>query len=314
MDKTTFFAALTNEAATPDAAFIEALRKKVVTTAAGAAPPSTGGGSILGNPGIIAGGIITTAIAGGVAFALFRDKPQQPPVQPVAAQITEDESSNDQPDGVLGESTTDPAEGTDLNDEDTAIPVVAETNTPQPSPQADAPVDEGNDDTVDTDPTLPVSNGLFTIDYWNLTAFKSAPTMPVGSPDLTLIGIESIDFDWGNQSPDATINSDYFAARATASKHFEPGNYKVNLTMDDGVRVFVDGVLIYDRWSAPDGTVEEAYFTVKDAANVYIVIEYFEQTANAIFKAIISENKKTASPPGEAVLIETSPFIQLLSE
>ena len=80
-----------------------------------------------------------------------------------------------------------------------------------------------------------------------------------------------IDFDWGKGSPMKGINSDGFYARWTRQLVLEAKNYRFNVRIDDGVRLWVDGQLLIDDWN--DGgmrtlSVERAMTAGKHAVRV----------------------------------------------
>ena len=59
-----------------------------------------------------------------------------------------------------------------------------------------------------------------------------------------------IDFDWGSGSPDASLPSDSFSARWSGATSFDQGVYRFSITVDDGVRLWVDDNLIIDSWKS----------------------------------------------------------------
>ncbi len=59
---------------------------------------------------------------------------------------------------------------------------------------------------------------------------------------------------WG--SPAEGIQADRFATVATATAAILPGRYRIELTSDDGVRLFVDGRCLIDRWNVHEPTVD----------------------------------------------------------
>ena len=67
----------------------------------------------------------------------------------------------------------------------------------------------------------------------------------------------AIDFDWGTGSPDPAVNPDNFSVRWTRTLSFEPGTYRFLASTDDGVRIWVDGGLVVDRWE--DQTIYTTY-------------------------------------------------------
>jgi len=69
-----------------------------------------------------------------------------------------------------------------------------------------------------------------------------------GVPTMTRYD-SAVGFAWGRSSPDWRIPSDYFSARWTAVRHFDTGGvYTFSARSDDGVRVWVDGILVVDGW------------------------------------------------------------------
>lgn len=76
--------------------------------------------------------------------------------------------------------------------------------------------------------------------FWNNKELSGPPV--VTRQDRT------IDFDWGHGSPQAGVNNDNFSARWTRTVNFQPGTYRFTATMDDGMRLFVDGRLLIDSW------------------------------------------------------------------
>ena len=77
--------------------------------------------------------------------------------------------------------------------------------------------------------------------YWNNQTLS-------GSPALVRDDVQ-VGFNWGNGSPaPGLINADHFSARWTRNIEATPGKYRFTTTSDDGIRVWVDNVLIIDRW------------------------------------------------------------------
>ncbi len=91
----------------------------------------------------------------------------------------------------------------------------------------------------------------------------------------------SINFNWGNDSPDPEIGDDQFSARWTTYMHFNPGTYRFAATGDDGIRVWVDGDLIIDEWY--DHQVE-TFVADKNLSGGphHIRVEYYENESGAI--------------------------------
>jgi hypothetical protein len=116
-----------------------------------------------------------------------------------------------------------------------------------------------------------------------------------GAPVL-LRDDEAIEFDWGYGSPAQGVSTDHFSIRWTKQVHFSEGRYRFRLEADDGVRLWVAGNLLIDRWkggSAVD-TVDQRIWT----GTHEVVLEYFE--LEGIAKAKLTWDKpvteKTPKP------------------
>ena len=99
-----------------------------------------------------------------------------------------------------------------------------------------------------------------------------------GSPDYTQEDAR-IDFDWDEDAPDGLSNN-YFSIRWTGNWEFEVGVYTFFAYSDDGMRLWLDGELVIDAWSAGMGSHDETV-TVDRAGSHRVVVEYFERTGDA---------------------------------
>jgi hypothetical protein len=102
---------------------------------------------------------------------------------------------------------------------------------------------------------------------------------------LTRIDPE-INFNWGDPGgPDPVVGDDGFSARWTGEVEAAyTETYTFYPKTDDGVRLWVDGVQLVNSWEAiPLYPVEHSGTIDLVSGNIYsIVMEYFENTANAI--------------------------------
>jgi hypothetical protein len=82
-------------------------------------------------------------------------------------------------------------------------------------------------------------------EYWNMPA--GVNTIPATSAELAR-DENDVNNDWGEGSPGAGIGANRFAARWTRTLSLAPGDYEFAVTADDGVRLYVDGVQVIDKW------------------------------------------------------------------
>ena len=90
----------------------------------------------------------------------------------------------------------------------------------------------------------------------------------------------NIDFDWGDGSPAEEINADRFSVRWRRVLEFEPGTYRFFVFVDDGIRAWVAGENIFDRWH--DNDAGPYQFDIELADQAYeILVEYFDNGGRA---------------------------------
>ena len=89
----------------------------------------------------------------------------------------------------------------------------------------------------------------------------------------------SVSFVWG-AAPAAGLPADGFSTRWTRALSFEGGTYRFHVTADDGVRVWLDGVLVIDQWHEAPSVTYTADRTLV-AGNHAVHIEYFDKAGTA---------------------------------
>ncbi len=86
-----------------------------------------------------------------------------------------------------------------------------------------------------------------------------------------------IKFNWGEGSPASGLPVDNFSVLWTRSFTYAGGNYRFFATADDGVRVYVDNVLVINAWREQPAT---SYFgdVYLSPGSHTIRVDYFEAT------------------------------------
>ncbi len=100
--------------------------------------------------------------------------------------------------------------------------------------------------------------------------------------------LDALDFYYQSRSPvdlgmleaeaaaNAGIGRDAFATIATTTVPLTAGRWRLRTLSDDGVRVFVDGEVVIERWDIHGPTPDEAILTLDEARTVAIKVEHFE--------------------------------------
>jgi PA14 domain len=103
----------------------------------------------------------------------------------------------------------------------------------------------------------------------------------------------SIDNDFGTGSPPG-VPANGFSARYEGRVNFDAADYEFALTGDDGVRLWIDGDLVIDRWVEQAATTYRA--TRAMTAGVHNVrVDYYEASGLAVVR--LAATKQLAAPP-----------------
>jgi hypothetical protein len=100
-----------------------------------------------------------------------------------------------------------------------------------------------------------------------------------GQP-VAVVPEAEIDNDWGYLSPRHGIPSDYFSVRWSANIEFEGGFYTFLATVDDGVRLWIDGHLLIDEWREQSITTFTGRTYIKPGIH-HVQMAYYEATGEA---------------------------------
>lgn len=125
-------------------------------------------------------------------------------------------------------------------------------------------------------PAAPVQADFGT--NWSANFFPSADL--TGTP-VPVSGINGLNFNWGTSPPNVNgvnvpgIGDNNFSARFTSTQALTPGTYNFIVTSDDGVRVYINGALVLDKFIGRAATTDTFTQTITTSP-VNMTVEYFE--------------------------------------
>jgi glucose/arabinose dehydrogenase len=93
----------------------------------------------------------------------------------------------------------------------------------------------------------------------------------------------AINKNWGKGGPGNGIGNDNFSIRWTGRFTFPAGSRTFTTVSDDGVRLYVDGVLIINRWNDHLAATNTATRTMT-AGDHDVKVEYYEHTGGAVIQ------------------------------
>ncbi len=116
---------------------------------------------------------------------------------------------------------------------------------------------------------------------WSGTFFNDATLGSSGAVGVPVAGINGLNFQWGTGAPTINgvpvpgIGTDNFSARFTSTQALTPGTYNFIVTSDDGVRVYINGALVLDKFIGRPVTTD-SFTQVISTSPVNMTVEYFE--------------------------------------
>ncbi len=87
----------------------------------------------------------------------------------------------------------------------------------------------------------------------------------------------------GNGTTMTSVVADNFSVRFSSTQTFQDGNYDFRITAEDGVRLYVDGVLILDNFISRPLTTDTVSRAMTAGAHT-LVVEYFSDTGTAVLQ------------------------------
>ena len=104
----------------------------------------------------------------------------------------------------------------------------------------------------------------------------------------------AIDFNWGYGSPAPGLPSQYFSVGWSGVWSFASSTYRFHAVVDDGVQVFVDGVLVIDDWN--NGSQREVIGDIWLSGGQHTVVVYYYQAAGTAYDPCVVGAVAAASP------------------
>ena len=121
--------------------------------------------------------------------------------------------------------------------------------------------------------------GAFTGCYYNNTNLS-------GNPVFTRTDGQ-VNFNWGSSLPDPSVPARNFSVRWQGYFTFGSGNTTFTATTSDGMRIYVDGTLILDRWFDQFGAMYITRSTLTQGSHL-VTVDYYQRTGAAV--AVVSWN------------------------
>ncbi len=140
--------------------------------------------------------------------------------------------------------------------------------TPTPIPTGSTPMPTASPTPTPTPPAFSDWKG----EYFDNVGLSGAPVLVRNDAQVR--------FNWGNDAPAVNVPADGFSARWTRSLTFQGGTQRLTVSADDGVRVYVDGLILIDEWHI--GTGQAYTRDVNLAAGIHTLrVEMYDQAGLA---------------------------------
>ncbi len=105
----------------------------------------------------------------------------------------------------------------------------------------------------------------------------------------------SLGGDYTGRAPSEGVPVDHFALAATTRVKLEPGRYIFRALSDDGIRVYVDGRIVINRWNQHGPTADNVPVDL-DALPHNIRVEYCQEGGSAVLKLDWEKQPQVPSP------------------
>jgi cytochrome oxidase Cu insertion factor (SCO1/SenC/PrrC family) len=149
----------------------------------------------------------------------------------------------------------------------------------------------------ETTAPVPVGAGLVGRYFANTTLSGTA----------VLTRTEAINFDWANSAPGPGVAADNFSVRWTGEVQApRAGTFRFRTVSDDGVRLWVNGVLVINNWSQHAATTNTSGSITLAANQKYTIkMEYFEAKGKVVLAVVLAGHVPAladAGPPARTLM------------
>jgi len=99
-------------------------------------------------------------------------------------------------------------------------------------------------------------------------------------------GPTPLDYNWGSNGPQPNAGgaispgNDYWSARWEGDFPFDNGNYVFRANVDDGIRVYLDGLVVIDAWYDGYKEVNNRVLAIGSGRH-HVQVDYYERTGDA---------------------------------
>lgn len=129
-------------------------------------------------------------------------------------------------------------------------------------------------------PIQPVEIDGWTGEYFNNRDLAGEPALVRDDP--------AIDFLWGEESPAPEITADNFSVRWSKTRELPAGVYRFAIWADNGVRLWINDVLVLDKWT--EGPLRNFIVDVSLVRGAHNArLEYFNGTGPAAVRMDVSQ-------------------------
>lgn len=167
----------------------------------------------------------------------------------------------------------------------------ADTTATQPTAAQPTPTPAAQPPAAPPPATTRVGTNAFQASYWNNSDLS-------GTPVLSQTVTAPLALNWGQGSPGPGVAVDGFSAKFEGDFTFAGDTYRFTSVVDDGMRLYVDDVLVKDAWIDQAASTYFADITLAQGTH-RVRLEYYDRSQNAQV-SLRWERRSQAQAPTQA--------------